>query len=188
MDALLELFGYVCGQNPDHTWCVGGVWLPCCQRCAGLYAGAALAGLALLVLRPRLTDRLQQAHGLFLVIMLPFGFHLVPQEAILRTITGVLFGFGVVCFLWLLPGPARAADGAPAATTWRQRVYWGAVFGSVMAVPALALWGGPAAAIGLTVLAAGGLATLALLVLLNLGCALRALAAWLKRGKSVAIQ
>ncbi len=75
--------------------------LPCCQRCLGLYVGAAVAAGSHLWLRPRLTGRFLELHGAFLLCMLPFGFHWLPQGPLLRTITGVLFGFGVVTFLWL---------------------------------------------------------------------------------------
>jgi len=40
-------------------------------------------------------------HGAFLLFMAPFGFHWVAHGAAMRTITGVLFGFAVVTFLWL---------------------------------------------------------------------------------------
>ena len=43
-DLLQTIFGWVCGQNPGHTWAPGGLMLPCCQRCTGLYAGAFFAG------------------------------------------------------------------------------------------------------------------------------------------------
>jgi uncharacterized membrane protein len=101
LDFLHHLFGFVCGQNPDHTWAPGGVLLPCCQRCLGLYAGAGVAALLHLWLRPQLTGRFLEAHGAFLLLMAPFGFHWLPQGPVLRTITGLLFGFGVFAFLWL---------------------------------------------------------------------------------------
>ncbi len=50
---------------------------------------------------PRLTGRFLEMHGAFLLLMVPFGFHWVAQGPVLRTLTGVLFGFGVVTFLWL---------------------------------------------------------------------------------------
>jgi uncharacterized membrane protein len=101
LEILNHLFAAVCGQNPDHTWAPGGILLPCCQRCLGLYAGAAVAIAMHWWLRPRLTTRFLEVHGAFLLLMAPFGFHWVPQGPALRTITGMLFGFGVVTYLWL---------------------------------------------------------------------------------------
>jgi len=67
----------------------------------GLYVGAGAAALLHLWLRPKLSGRFLEIHGAFLVVMVPFGFHWVAQGPVLRTLTGVLFGFGVVTFLWL---------------------------------------------------------------------------------------
>jgi uncharacterized membrane protein len=103
--AMLEIFAHwfaaVCGQDPGHTWAPGGILLPCCQRCTGLYVGAGVAALLHLLLRPRLSGRFLEIHGAFLLAMVPFGFHWVGQGPVLRTLTGVLFGSGVVTFLWL---------------------------------------------------------------------------------------
>jgi hypothetical protein len=101
LDILGHWFAAVCSQAPWHTWAPGEIPLPCCQRCTGLYVGAGLAALLHLGLRPRLSGRFLQIHGAFLLLMVPFGFHWVAQGPALRSISGVLFGFGVVTFLWL---------------------------------------------------------------------------------------
>jgi len=101
IEVLAHLFDAVCGQNPGHTWMPGGLLLPCCQRCTGLYVGAGLAALLHLWLRPKLDARFLRIHGAFLLFMAPFGFHWVAHGPVMRTITGVLFGFAVVTFLWL---------------------------------------------------------------------------------------
>ena len=98
-----QIFSFVCGQNPAHTWAPGGEWLPCCQRCTGFFAGAAVALLLQLALRMRPAPRFLQMHGLFLLVMVPLGCHWVPHGAVVRTLSGVLYGFGVVSFLWLFP-------------------------------------------------------------------------------------
>jgi uncharacterized membrane protein len=105
MDLLAHVFAPLCGQVSAHTWAPGGVGLPVCQRCTGLYAGA-LAALALQhLLRPVVTRGWLWLHGCFLLLMVPFGFHLVPQDAVLRAATGLFFGAGLVAFLRLpLPG------------------------------------------------------------------------------------
>ncbi len=47
-----SIFEYVCHQLADRTLAVGGLYLPCCARCAGIYFGfAAVAGYHLFVYR-----------------------------------------------------------------------------------------------------------------------------------------
>jgi uncharacterized membrane protein len=100
-DLLFKVFGWVCGQNPAHTWsCVAGS-LPCCERCTGLYAGAFLALLLQWLIRPPPTGNFLKLHGFFLLVMVAFGFHWLPQGPFLRMATGLLFGFGLVAFLGL---------------------------------------------------------------------------------------
>ncbi len=101
LEILAHWFAAVCGQDLGHTWAPGGILLPCCQRCTGLYVAAGVAALLHLWLRPRPTGRFLEMHGAFLLVMVPFGLHWVAQGPVLRTLTGVLFGFGVVTFLSL---------------------------------------------------------------------------------------
>jgi len=103
METLLNLFSHVCGQQIDHTWLPGGIPLPVCQRCTGLYIGAALALGLLLGFRPRLTGWFLGVHGLFLVGMAPFGLHWIDHGPAVRAITGLGFGAAVVVFLALWP-------------------------------------------------------------------------------------
>jgi glycosyltransferase involved in cell wall biosynthesis len=46
-DLAQSIFSHVCHQEPGRSWVLGGVTLPLCARCAGFYAGAFLAVLAL---------------------------------------------------------------------------------------------------------------------------------------------
>ena len=187
LEWLQEGFALVCGQNPAHTWAPGEVLLPFCQRCTGLYAGAVLAALLHLWLRPRLTGRFLAIHGAFLLFMAPFGFHWVEHGPGLRTITGTLFGFGVVTFLWLpvkawwadrepeLAGVSQKAP-PPATGFSERRAAWRYGAGVVLAVavlPVLSARGGPWAA-GLLYLSglAGALVFVAL-VLANVGLVIR---------------
>jgi uncharacterized membrane protein len=138
LEFLDHLFAAVCGQNPEHTWAPGGVPLPFCQRCTGLYVGAAIAWLLHCWLRPRPTTRFLQIHGAFLLYMAPCGFHWLPQGPVLRTLSGVLFGFAVVAFLWLPMGDAmeRWARG-----NWRFSRRQSVVLGSAGVPPAVfGLW------------------------------------------------
>src|SRR5574341_551103 len=107
MEELSRLFSFVCGQAPEHIWAPEGLWLPMCQRCTGLYVGAAMAVLLHLWQRPRLTRAFLGIHGAFLLLMIPFGYHWLPQGPTSRAVTGVLFGFGVVTFLLLPLADAR---------------------------------------------------------------------------------
>jgi uncharacterized membrane protein len=161
--ALPQIFAYVCGQT--HSWAVGGATLPFCQRCTGLYVGGAYAILLLAIFRPRPTNLLLWLHGLAMLVMIPFGFHLVPQGAEVRTASGLLFAFGLAYFLALVP------SGAFYAASHHGGAYLVAL---AVSLPALLLairyggartaellaWVGFAGLIGFAVLAAGNLALL----------------------------
>lgn len=103
MDTLFHVFGRVCGQQIDHTWLPGGLPLPVCQRCTGLYIGAVLAAVLLVWFRPRLERWFLWLHGLFLVAMAPCGLHWIGNGPQARTISGLVFGAAVVLFLTLWP-------------------------------------------------------------------------------------
>jgi len=190
LEILHLIFGAVCGQNPDHTWAPGGFLLPCCQRCLGLYAGAGIAALLHLWLRPRFTGRFLEVHGGFLLLMAPFGFHWLPQGPMLRTITGVLFGFGIFAFLWLpmsrkfADWPSRARPirpclqdrtGARIAPHPSQRNTIAYALGlalTAVMVPLLAACGGHGIAYALSSLICFGLAALAVVIFGNFALAL----------------
>lgn len=122
MSGLAEFFSYVCGQV--NLWTPGGEALPFCQRCTGLYVGGAYAQVMWLLFRPRPTPRLLGAHALLLLLMVPFGFHLVPQGGEVRTLTGLLFAAGLTYFLVLNP----ALRWRPwESRTGNERAYWAAL-------------------------------------------------------------
>jgi len=163
IESLQEIFSMVCAQNSAHTWAPGGELLPLCQRCTGFYTGAALALALLLVFRPKPDGRFRQLHLALVLAMTPFGFHLVPQEELLRTVSGYWFGFGVVGLLWLLPArrffPRLKTSGV------LLPLCWGAP--GLVLLPVMASRGGHAAALLLSWLAAAGWLGLAGLVLAN---------------------
>lgn len=175
-----HVFSVICGQDPAHTWCCGGVTLPCCQRCAGLYFGAALAALLHLWLKPKLTRRFREIHGAFLLLMVPFGFHWISQGPAGRAVTGVLFGLGVVTFLMLplTPIPAlRLMQKLPQGeTAVAARWYFAAAGLAALVVPLLGVLGGKLAAWVLSGAALLGVLVLTLLVLANAGLGLAAVA------------
>jgi uncharacterized membrane protein len=170
-----EVFGWLCGRYPGHVWAPGGIELPFCQRCTGLYAGAAIALALQLSLRPCLDRNFLAFHGLLLLLMAPFGLHWLPQGPVLRTLSGVWFAFAVVAFLTVVPSVAEEA---------RRRVCWRRSIGyllglgvTLLMVPLLARKGGVPGAILLVGLGGIGALGLALLLVANLVAIARRLAA-----------
>ena len=137
LEALNHLFSCVCGQNVGHTWETGGMLLPLCQRCTGLYAGAGVAALAHLLLRPRITGAFLLWHGGFLLLMAPFGMHWVSQGPGLRASSGLLFGAGVFTFLWL-PAMNVWRRQTPRESRWMVLLYMTALLATALGLPALA--------------------------------------------------
>ncbi len=185
-DSIDQWFAAVCGQDPSHTWATGGVLLPLCQRCTGLYVGAAIAASLHVFLRPELTGRLLKTQGAFLLVMVPFGFHWIPQGAFLRTITGVLFGFGVVTFLWL---PIKTAvDSLKTAFERRDGnsrglAYAAGVVATAILLPVLCAYGGKLIAYAVSALAAAGAIAVGVLATGNVFLALKG--AWRMAGRVV---
>jgi len=105
-------------------------------------------------------------HGLLLLVMVPFGYHLVPQNGVLRTLTGQLFAVGLVCYLSLLP-TARLSF------WWKHSkrmslAYAVCVLGSLVIVQCAVHAGGRVAGAVLAWLGLVGLIALAALAIANL--------------------
>jgi len=175
LDLLRHVFGWVCGQNPAHTWSPGGELLPVCQRCTGVYAGAFVAVLLHLAWRPAPTPRWLWLNGAFLLFMLPFGLYWIPQNADLRCASGTLFGFGLVAFLWLtLP---RKNEMASARNSRPQLAAFAAsLIVALVLIPLLAENGNAIAAAILIFACVAGAVGLAVLLYANLFFFLRWLA------------
>jgi len=171
MNGLAELFSYVCGQV--NLWTPAGEALPFCQRCTGLYVGGAYAQALWLLFRPRPTLRLLGAHALLLLLMIPFGFHLVPQGGELRTLTGQLFAVGLTYFL-LLNHALRWR--AWQSRSGNERAYWVAVLAGLPLLLLAVHWESGLAAPVLAGLGVAGLIGFAALALANL--ALLSLPLW----------
>ena len=176
-DSLNQFFGFLCGQNPDHTWAPGGILLPVCQRCTGLYVGAAVAALLHWWLKPRLTPRFLWAHGVFLALMAPCGFHWVPQGPALRTISGLLFGFGVTAFLKapLVKSEIRNPKSETNSKSQSAVTYYTGLTITLLLVPLLAARGGWLAAALFSGAAFFGAVALAIMILADTGIALAGL-------------
>jgi uncharacterized membrane protein len=189
-ETLASLFLPLCGQYAPHVWSPGGIALPCCQRCSGLYAGALIALLLQVFLRPRWGNAGQAIHGLMLLQVVPLGLHWVPQGPVLRSWSGLWLGFAAVCFLWAAPARWWAlrrgsASRVPAGKVSPSvscrfppgsRAFYFAILAATMAlVPLAGACGGPAAGTFLAAAAVGGVLALGLLALANLLLA----AAWL---------
>jgi uncharacterized membrane protein len=189
LDFLHQLFSWVCGQNLAHTWSPGGELLPCCQRCTGVYVGAFVAALLHLARPPQPTSFWRWLNGAFLLFMVPSGYHWIPQNPELRAVSGILFGFGLVAFLWLpLPGQFTIFD-FRFSTTKHERsvnrksqiVNAAALLAALIFTPLLGASESSLAATTLSLLTAGGALALALLLATNFSLAARGLWRWFFR-------
>ena len=106
-DMLNELFAYVCGQG--RPFVLDGEALPVCQRCLGLYAGAALTGLWILasgLWRRGLPERsAAYAHIVMLLAAMAGGVHWLDAGPTWRLVCGLWTGH--VAMLWLVGGAAH---------------------------------------------------------------------------------
>jgi uncharacterized membrane protein len=162
---LFLIFSAVCGENPRHIWSPGGQRLPCCQHCTGLYVAALIAMALHLWFRPPISKRFLQLHALCLLQLGLFVFPWLPQSAVLRTISGSLFGFGVVSFLW----PAIPIRYRPSRLSrFSTGAYALGLASCLGLVPAIAEWGGPPGAFVLMCLVLAGALALAALASVNL--------------------
>jgi uncharacterized membrane protein len=160
---LHDIFAHVCGQQ--HNWIVGGQELPFCQRCAGLYAGAAPALLALLFFKPKPSKGMLWTHGLSLLLMAPFGYHLVAQTGELRMLTGQVFAIGLVYYLMLLPSDRWANWQKLAPRKVANYFALGGLW--IVLLQFAVIWGGPRTNELLSWAGFGGLAIYGILVVLN---------------------
>jgi len=174
-----QIFGFVCAQNPAHTWAPGSEWLPFCQRCTGLYVGALFALSLLIWFRPSTDARYRWLHVILLLLMTPFGFHLVSHGAVLRTMSGYWFGFGVVGLLWLLPVTRICTKAGSIAPSLKHYLIMGVA--GIILLPLIAIYGGVFSARILSWLAFVGLVATACLLVVNIIIFGSSILAWLLR-------
>jgi uncharacterized membrane protein len=175
LELLRHVLGWVCGQNPAHTWSPGGELLPLCQRCTGVYVGAFVAALLHLAWRPAPTARWLWLNGAFLLFILPSGFYWIPQNANLRCASGILFGFGLVAFLWLTL-PRKKELEAPKNSSPQPAAFAASLLATLVLTPLLGEDGNATAAGILMVACVAGALTLTAMLLANLFLLLRWLA------------
>ncbi len=161
---LQQLFAHICGQQ--HVWILDGQTLPFCQRCTGLYTGILIAVLLTFAFRLRPTRFQYWLHGAFLLLMIPYGFHFVPQGPFLRTTSGFLFAFGLVYFLVLNTFTAWQLWKTSAAGP--TIAYLLLILAALAALLAIVHFGGRTWAVVVAAVSALGCAALCLLVVANI--------------------
>ena len=101
---LTEFFSHVCGQG--RAFVLDGEALPVCQRCLGLYAGAALTGLWILasgLWRRALPERsAAYANIVMLLAAMAGGVHWLDAGPTWRLVCGLWTSH--VAMLWLVGG------------------------------------------------------------------------------------
>jgi uncharacterized membrane protein len=163
--------------------------LPLCQRCTGVYVGVLVAALLHLAWRPMPTPRWLWLNGAFLLFIIPSGFYWIPQNPELRCASGILFGFGLVSYLWLmLPEKLFCSSRGDAAQTGSNietepthvgfyKVLAGTLIAALVLTPLVAEYGNAVAGEILTIASVTGALTLAGLLAANTIILLR----WLAR-------
>jgi uncharacterized membrane protein len=118
METMIQsLFDWICAQPLDRTWCLGGDYLPFCERCTGLYVGAAVAFVFQILFRTRPGPCGLACYGLLLGQVAAFKLNLLPESALLRTLSGFGLGYALIGLLCLVPGERLRL--VPAAFPWR---------------------------------------------------------------------
>ena len=108
-----QVFSFLCHQDPSRTFHPGGEPLAMCARCVGVYAGFLLAW-PMMIIAGQLPRKLAMyLHGLFVLQIIPFGFHLIPHGLTMRTISGQLFALGAVYFLYTAIRHSKRGTTAP---------------------------------------------------------------------------
>ena len=170
MEVLRHLFSFVCGQV--NSWHAAGVASAACQRCTGLYVGVLLVAALFAIFRPRPTSLSLWLHGLAMLVIIPFGYHLIPHSAILRAATGQLFGYGMTYYLLLVPADRfnlwRSSVPYPSrplwARGWGRSLYLFSLFAAIPLVILTATTGSALAIVSLSFLAFAGLLAVIFLI------------------------
>jgi uncharacterized membrane protein len=176
VDAVTDLFAHLCSQ--DRCFVLDGQALPVCQRCFGLYAGAAVTTTWLLLTggwRCGLPNRpAGWVQGIVLFTAMLGGLHVVDGGPAWRLACGLWTGHVVT--LWLTGAAAQLAQVAlphhPLIRPWRPAQ-------NVQMLAACPLLAGAAwifaarvesGRIACTILAAAGVASLAAVIVTTIAC------------------
>ena len=107
---IYHFFGLFCHQRDDRSFHIAGYPLACCERCAAVYLALAAGGLAYAMTRSRVR-RIRYVEAVLLMSPLVIdgmavGANLYAGNVLVRVITGVLFGIGLVwiMFPWMDAG------------------------------------------------------------------------------------
>ena len=106
--AIYKTFSFLCHQIPERSFHLAGHQFAVCSRCTGLYAGFAIATLALPLLRSlKRTDTPRVIWLLLSVVPLAIDFGLTyfglwQNNHFTRVTTGALFG--AVTAFYIVPG------------------------------------------------------------------------------------
>jgi uncharacterized membrane protein len=97
---------FVCHQRPERSFHLASISLPVCARCVGIYAGAALVGIVVVVKRSNLSNPSN--------LLNPSN---LSSRARLALLVGALPSIGTLVYEWTtgrVPANAiRALSGAP---------------------------------------------------------------------------
>jgi uncharacterized membrane protein len=107
-EVIYQAFSYLCHQIPERSFHLAGHQFAVCSRCTGLYAGFALATLALPLARS--LKRTDTPHVIWLLLSgvplaIDFGltyFEIWQNNHFTRVTTGALFG--AVAAIYVVPG------------------------------------------------------------------------------------
>jgi uncharacterized membrane protein len=125
MELISNIFHYICGQG--RCFEIDGEVLPVCQRCFGLYAGAALTGMYLLLTRAWRRGLPNAAvvllHSCLLIAALVGGLGVIDPGPMWRLLCGVWTGH--VIMIWLIGASVHLYHLAhcrnPKIYAWRRR-------------------------------------------------------------------
>ena len=114
LDELAEwVFGFLCHQDPTRSFAPSETALAICARCTGVYVGFVLA-LPILTLVRRLGGKAMIClHGIMVMQVVVFGFHLVSHGPMVRTLSGQMFAVGLMYFLFQAARPSQPSEVQP---------------------------------------------------------------------------
>ncbi len=99
METLSRFLSWMCGQAADRSWLVGGEMFPVCERCTGIYLGAAVAVMLGCWKRSQIDRWLVWIEILLVLQLIPAGLHWCFDTPVLRTLSGGWFGIGLIGLL-----------------------------------------------------------------------------------------